>query len=180
MAETPFAPPPAPPEITDDRRREIIIDAALNYMEHHDWYCAEEDEDPQVIADLQRLYDPDLPPTPSSGNLLFDAGVTLALRWYDEWREAYERSLPVWTCDCGAIYKREQWSVGHETVFTVTPDGLFDRFVGSTRGKRGIGTIAPDPTDPMNNGGCPSCRRAFKTTIARQTDPQTSFVLDLT
>ena len=68
-------------------------------------------------------------------------------------------------------------AVNHEVIFTVTPDGLFDEFVGSTRGKRGIGTIAPDTRDAMNNGGCPSCRRAFKVTIARQADPQTSLIL---
>lgn len=168
----------ATPRATEGRR-ERVIDAALSYMEHQDWYCAEEDDDPEVLADLERLYSPDLQPTPCSGGLLFDTGVTLALMWEAEWRAGYERAHPVWSCDCGAVYKREQWSREHEVMYTFTADGLFDELVASTRGKRGIGPIARDTGDAMNNGGCPSCGRSFKATIARQADPQTSLVIDL-
>jgi hypothetical protein len=61
-------------------------------------------------------------------------------------------------------------------IYRVTPEGLCAEMVGSTRGKRGIGSI-PRDAYAMNNGGCPSCGRAFKATIARQLDPQTSLIL---
>jgi hypothetical protein len=176
MADTPFAPGPVATEVTAQQRRDLIVEAALSYMEHQDWYCAEEDDDPEVVADLQRLYRPDLHPTPCSGSHLFDTGVTLALLWWEEWRAAYERALPAWSCDCGAVYKREFWAAQHEVIYTVTPDGLFDELVASTKGKRGIGSV-PRDAYAMNNSGCPSCGRAFKATIARQTDPQTSLIL---
>ena len=168
-------------ELDDTERRDLIIGAALDYMEHHDWYCSDEDDDPEVIADLERLFDsePDLRPTPCSGVILFDTGVTLALMWEAERRAEYERAVPVWTCDCGARYKREEWARAHEVFFTVEDDGLFGELVGSTRGKRGIGDTPRDEKYPDNNGGCPSCRKAFKATIARQADPQTSLLFDL-
>jgi hypothetical protein len=176
MPETPFAPAPVTGDRTAGHRRHLIIDAALDYMSHRDWYYAEDDDDPEVLAQLERLYAADLQPTPCSGSLLFDIGVTLALLWADERRAEYERALPTWSCDCGAVYKRDMWAAQHEVIYTVTPDGLFDDLVASTRGKRGIAAI-PRDAYAMNNGGCPSCRRAFKSTIARQADPQTSLIL---
>jgi hypothetical protein len=176
MPETPFAPAPVTGDRTAGHRRHLIIDAALDYMSHRDWYYAEDDDDPEVLAQLERLYAADLQPTPCSGSLLFDTGVTLALLWADERRAEYERALPTWSCDCGAVYKRDMWAAQHEVIYTVTPDGLFDDLVARTRGKRGIAAI-PRDAYAMNNGGCPSCRRAFKSTIARQADPQTSLIL---
>lgn len=180
MAQTPVAPAPIVAEMTPERHRELIVEAALDYMIHQDWYFAEGDDDPKVLADLQRLYTVDLEPTPCSGSLLFDTGVTLALLWADERRADHERSLPVWSCDCGASYKRDQWAAEHELIYTITPDGRFDDLVGSTRGNRGLGPMPRDTDYAMNNGGCPCCGRAFKATIARQRDPQTSLVLDAT
>jgi len=178
MADSPFAPttPPAA-ELTAAQRRELIVEAALDYMTARDWYYAEDDDDPEVIAELERLYAVDLAPTPCTGNLLVDTGVTLALEWAAARRADYERAQPVWSCDCGAMYKRDAWAAEHELIYTVTPDGRFDELVGSTRGKRGIAAVPRDTGYATNNGGCPACRRAFKTTIARQRDPQTSLVL---
>ena len=176
MRETPFAPAPVTRDLTAGQRRDLIVDAALDYMSHRDWYYAEGDDDPDVLAQLKRLYAADLQPTPCSGSLLSDTGVTLALLWADERRAEYERALPAWSCDCGAVYKRDTWAAQHEVIYTVTPDGLLDELVGSTRGKRGIAAI-PRDAYAMNNGGCPSCGRAFKTTIARQADAQTSLIL---
>lgn len=171
MPDTPSAAVP-----TAERRREIIVEAALDYMDHQDWYYADGDDDPEVLAQLQRLYAADLQPTPCSGSLLFDTGVTLALLWAGERRAEYERAVPAWSCDCGAVYKRDRWAALHEVIYTVTSDDLFDEIVASTKGKRGIGSI-PRDAYAMNNGGCPSCGRAFKSTIARQADPQTSLIL---
>ena len=177
MTETPFAPAPVTTEFTAEQRREIIIEAALDYMCAKGWYDVDEDgDDPEVIADIERLYTPDLQPTPNTGSILADTGFTLALLWEAERYAEFQRSLPTWSCDCGAAYKREQWSARHEVIYTVTPDGLFDELVASTQGKRGIGTIPRDDY-AMNNGGCPTCGRAFKATIARQADPQTSLIL---
>jgi hypothetical protein len=51
-----------PAHITAEQRRELIIAAALSYMEHQDWYSAEDDDDPEVIAALERLYVAELKP----------------------------------------------------------------------------------------------------------------------
>lgn len=177
MADTPVGRVPNAADLAARERCQIIIEAALDYMTHHDWYYAEADDDPEVLAELHRLYRPDLDPTPCTGSYLVDVGVTLALLWFGEWRDSYERAQPVWSCDCGTAYKREQWARDHEVIYTVTPDGLFDELVGSTRAKRGIGTVPRDAGYAMNNGGCPSCGRGFKATIARQADPQTSLIL---
>jgi len=168
-------------ELTVEQRQEVIIEAALDYMTHQDWYWCEDDDDPEVVADLLRLYavDPNLPPTPCSGSILFDTGVTLALTWEAERRAEYERSLPVWICDCGTRYKLEQWALSNESFYTVTDDGLFDELAGTLKGKRGIGSVPPDPKYAANNGGCITCRKAFKATIDRQADPQTSLLFDL-
>ena len=163
-------------QLTPEQRRQLIIEAALDYMGHQDWYYAEGDDDPAVLAELQHLYAGDLEPTPCSGSLLFDTGVTLALLWAGERRAEYERALPAWSCDCGAVYKRDRWAALHEVIYRVTPEGLFAEMVGSTRGKRGIGAIPRDDY-AMNNGGCPSCGRSFKATIARQANPQPSLIL---
>jgi hypothetical protein len=176
MADTPFAPSLPTVGLTAEQRRELIVEAALDYMGHQDWYYAEGDDDPEILAQLERLYAADLDPTPCSGSLLFDTGVTLALLWADERRAEYERALPIWSCDCGTVYKRDAWAAQHEVIYSVTPDGLFDEMVGSTRGKRGIGPIPRDDY-AMHNGGCPACGRAFKATITRQADPQTSLIL---
>jgi hypothetical protein len=168
--------------ITAEDRYEIVIQAALDYMAHQDWYgCEDLDDDTAVLADLDRLYaeNPDLRPTPCSGSLFCDTGVTLALVWEAEQRAAYERSVPIWACDCGTRYKREQWGHGNECFYTVTPDGLFDEPAGTLRGKRGIGSSARDPKYYANNGGCITCHTAFKATVDRQADPQTSLLFDL-
>jgi len=180
MADTPFAPALATAEFTAEQRREIIIEAALDYMAAKGWYYEECDDDPALIADLERLYANDLQPTPCTGSILADTGVTLALLREAEKYADFQRSLPAWSCDCGTVYKREQWAAQHEVIYTVTPDGLFDELVASTKGKRGIGNVPRDAGYAMNNGGCPSCARAFKATIARQADPQTSLIIDLT
>ena len=52
MTETPFAPAPVTTEFTAEQRREIIIEAALDYMCAKGWYDVDEDgDDPEVIAD---------------------------------------------------------------------------------------------------------------------------------
>ena len=69
MTETPFAPAPVTTEFTAEQRREIIIEAALDYMCAKGWYDVDEDgDDPEVIADIERLYTPDLQPTPNTGS----------------------------------------------------------------------------------------------------------------
>lgn len=52
--------------------------------------------------------------------------------------------------------------------------------MGSTSGKRGIASVPRDTNYAMDNGSCPACGRAFKATLARQADPQTSLLLDIT
>jgi hypothetical protein len=169
-------------DITAEQRHDILIQAALDYMEHQDWYCAEFDPDPLVLDQLEHIYrdNPEPQPTPCSGSPIFDTGVTLALLWERDRRIEYEQALPVWRCDCGAAYKREEWGHGNQTVYSITADGLLDEIVGSTKGKRGIASQPRDDRYPVNNGSCPSCRVAFKTTLARQADPQTSLLFDLT
>lgn len=71
MADTPRDPRSATADLTTQQRREFVIDAALNYVEPQDWYSAAEDDDPQVVAALERLYATDLQPTPCSGSPLF-------------------------------------------------------------------------------------------------------------
>ena len=168
--------------LTPQERRDLIIQAALDHMEHEDWYWTEdEDYDPIIVGQLEELLaaNPDLPPTPTSGVPVFDVGVTLALYWEAERRAEYERSLPLWICDCGTRYKREPWGHGNECFYTVTDDGLLDQPAGALKGKRGIGSIPRDQKFPINNGGCVKCSRAFSATIARQTSPQTSLFFDL-
>ena len=59
MTETPFAPAPVTAEFTAEQRREIIIEAALDYMCAKGWYDVDEDgDDPKVIAEIERLYTP--------------------------------------------------------------------------------------------------------------------------
>ncbi len=165
-------------ELTEKQRHDLLIEAALDYMEHQDWYCSEYDPDPEVIEQLEQLYrdTPSLQPTPCSGSPIFDTGVTLALLWERDRRIEYEEAIPLWRCDCGTEYKREHWGHGNETFYTVTPDGLFDELVGSLKGKRGIGTSPRDLKWPVNNGSCPNCGRSFRSTLERQADPQTSLL----
>lgn len=160
------------------QRREWIIEAALDYMSAKGWYYEDCEDDPEVIAALERLYADDLQPTPCTGSVLADTGVTLAYLWAQERRAAYERSRPLWVCDCAAVYKRDPWSALNDAFYTVAPDGVFDELVGTRKGKRGIGKLPRDTEYPANNGGCSSCARAFSATTARQADPQTSFLLD--
>jgi hypothetical protein len=165
-----------PPEAVAPAASPDVLVAALARAVAAVRLQATSDHDPEVLAQLEQLYAADLEPTPCSGSLLFDTGVRLALLWADERRGEYERALPAGSCDCGAVYKRDQWAAQHEVIYTVTVDGVFDELVASTRGTRGIGAI-PRDAYAMNNGGCPSCGRAFKATIARQVDPQTSLIL---
>lgn len=169
-------------DLTPEQRHDLILQGAIDYMEHQDWYFPDEQENPEVLAQLEDLYaeHPDLPPTPSSGIPIFDMGVTLALYWEADRRSEYERALPVWTCDCGTRYKREPWGHGNEAFYTITDAGLLDTHVGALKGKYGIGAIPPHPKYPANNGGCIRCHTAFTSTIARQANPQTSLLFDLT
>lgn len=95
MADTPFAPALVETEFTAEQRRDIIIEAALDYMCAKGWYdCDEDGDDQEVIADVERLYCADLQPTPNTGSILADTGFTLALLWEAEKYADFQRSLP--------------------------------------------------------------------------------------
>lgn len=55
MAETPLGRAPDTAERAAQERRELVIEAALDYMAHQDWYSSDEDDDPEVLAQLERL-----------------------------------------------------------------------------------------------------------------------------
>jgi hypothetical protein len=93
----------------------------------------------------------------------------LADHWEARKQDEYERSLPAWSCDCGALYKliTEAGDGSQDQFWTTTgEDGLLGELAGTIRrygsgyGKR-----------KTKSGTCPACKRPFAETIARQAGP---------
>ena len=88
----------------------------------------------------------------------------LASRWQARKEAEHERSLPAWSCDCGAVFKRlSPWDCLVQ-FYRARKDGLLGDLAGeiSTNQKGKV----------THSGTCPACGRRYADTIARQADPQ--------
>ncbi len=129
-----------------------------------------EDVDDDLIATLRRLYRENpicqtkVVFTDDAWRNMYAArpGEYLAAVLHHEWQEEWERSLPLWTCACGATFKLSE-SFSHGQQMHRVADGMLGDLVGSVDGR---GHCA------ARNRDCPDCGRAFAGTIARREDPQ--------
>jgi hypothetical protein len=87
----------------------------------------------------------------------------LAWHWLSLKQQEWERSVPVWECDCGATYKvLPEWRT---EVFCVTgEDGLLGDRAGEVR-RDGKGRV-------KHSDKCRGCGEEFAAVIARQLSPQ--------
>jgi hypothetical protein len=140
---------------------EWLEDAAHVLTIRYDYLDPDAEEyPPSVLAKLAELAEAgpceDCPGWPNP-DVLAQHFVTRKLQ---EW----ERSLPTWTCDCGAVYKPvTEW--GATRYWHARPDGLLGDVVGDVR-TNSKGKV-------KHSGACP-CGRSFAETVARQTAPQQS------
>lgn len=93
-------------------------------------------------------------------------GSVLADHWMTRRQEEWERSLPVWTCDCGRGFKvvHADHLAGGDLYHDALPDGLLGEQVGSVR-SNSKGKVT-------HSDACPGCGVSFAVTIARQTVPE--------
>ncbi len=78
----------------------------------------------------------------------------------------YEQSLPVWTCDCGAVYKELSEFFDQPGFWELCDDGLLGERIGGVR-VNAKGHV-------KHSDKCPACGRSFADTIDRRTNPQQS------
>ena len=90
----------------------------------------------------------------------------LADYWIAQRQDAYERSIPTWTCDCGAKFKVFPRWPNDEEFHRVADDGLVGEFAGEIR-RNSQGGL-------KHSSDCPCCGKSFIDTITRQADPQMS------
>ncbi len=79
-------------------------------------------------------------------------------------QQAWERTVPTWSCDCGVTFKvLPGGNIGRpdDHFHRLLDDGLLGALVGTTRG---VGI--------SRNRRCPDCGRDFATTTRRLADPQ--------
>lgn len=89
----------------------------------------------------------------------------LAYHWLELKRDEWERSIPVWRCDCGARYKvLPEWQT--EVFYVAGPDGLLEEPAGEIR-RDGKGRV-------KRSDQCRRCGEELAAVIARQLDPQQS------
>lgn len=151
--------------MTDQPPMALIEDAA-NILCWRGYLDPEDDEIPaEVVAELTELAK-EGPCAFCPAPLRPDA---LADHWVARKQEEYERSLPTWTCDCGAVFKLlSEWG-NQQAFYEARDDGLLGDRVGFIRhdGKRRV----------KHSDACPDCGRSFAVTIARHADPQQALVL---
>ncbi len=89
----------------------------------------------------------------------------IADHWIRDRQEAWERSLPVWHCDCGAGYKIVPEFGAHQ-FYDAADDGLLGDMVGKVR-RNQHGRVT-------HSDSCRACGEPFAATQDRQASPQQS------
>jgi hypothetical protein len=138
-----------------------LVEDAANYLAMRGYLDPDAEEWPDwVLAELVDVYQAGPCPTchePLNGSDLADHFLALK-------QDEYERSLPTWGRDCGAVYKILLVFGIHEHFFAVRDDGLLGDEVGViTRKSKG---------EVSRSDACPACGRRFADTIADRADPQ--------
>ncbi len=120
----------------------------------------------------------------------------LGEHWLNRKQQEHERSLPVWTCDCGAVYKPlAEWG-GRQDFYHALDDCQHGPLcAGASRPPGTEDCPHSSCADILFGGGyllgdhagfiqvtskgkvrhsdpCPGCGASFAVTIARQNDPQ--------
>jgi hypothetical protein len=75
-------------------------------------------------------------------------------------RREYERALPAWTCDCGAVFKLLGWG-GRREFYRLGDDGMLGDEAG--------GIHLDSKGRIQHSDSCPGCGRPFAETVSRQT-----------
>lgn len=90
----------------------------------------------------------------------------LADHWQWDRQAEWERSLPVWTCDCERGYKviHADHLAGGDQYWDALPDGLLGDQAGAVR--------ANSKGKVTHSDACPGCGVQFAVTIARRTVPE--------
>ncbi len=170
-----------PAAITDSAtgraaNEDLVVAIAVDVLAAKGWL--EEEPDDALIAALHRLYRANQVcqvEVRYSGEPLHDMlasrpGEHLADFYQQECQEAWERTVPAWTCDCGQTYKVLPGGLPgrpDDRFYRLVADGVLGALVGSTRG---IGI--------SHNKACPGCGRDFATTVRRLGDPQLRLFVD--
>ena len=140
-----------------------LIEAAADILCMRGWLDPDEVEIPaEVIAQLAALASPcdspgcSDPVTPDR----------LADHWITEQQKAWERSLPVWTCDCGTAFKTHASGMAYraQQFYLAAADGLLGDPAGGVRRDR-KGNVKHSDT-------CPNCGSPFAATQDQQANPQ--------
>ncbi len=155
---------------TQASNEEMVVAIALDVLAGKG-FIAEEPDD-ELVAALRRLYA--APPVCQlevqfTGEVLHDMlaarpGQYLAGFYEQERQEAWERTVPTWTCDCGQAFKvlpGESPGRPDDSFYRIVENGLLGQLVGTSRG-----------TGITHNKACPDCRREFAMTLKRHADPQ--------
>jgi hypothetical protein len=142
--------------------QDIIEDAADVLAFRFDYLDPDAEEIPEdVVSELAELWRAGPCQTcPGWGNP--DA---LAEHFMARKQREWERSLPTWRCDCGAVYKPLD-ELGCQGFYAVAQDGTLGERVGEIR-RNTKGVV-------KHSGACPGCGRRLADTIARRADPQLS------
>jgi hypothetical protein len=149
---------------------EIVVAIALDVLAGKGWFAEEPDD--ELVAELRRLYGAHPVcqlEVQFTGEVLHDMlaarpGEYLAGFYEQERQEAWERTVPTWTCDCGQAFKvLPDGTPGRpdDRFYRIVEDGLLGQLAGTIRG-----------TGISHNKACPDCRREFAMTLKLHADPQ--------
>jgi hypothetical protein len=155
---------------THASNEEVVVAIALDVLAGKGWLAEEPDD--ELVAELRRLYGAHPVcqlPVEFTGEVLHDMlaarpGQYLAGFYEQERQEAWERTVPTWTCDCGQAFKvLPGGDVGrpNDCFYRIVEDGLLGQLAGTIRG-----------TGITHNKACPDCHREFAATLKRHADPQ--------
>jgi hypothetical protein len=141
-----------------------LIENAADYLCARGYIDPEDEFIPDsVVADLTRLWLAGSCGRYCPWRSIQARASVIADHWVAEKQEEYERSVPTWTCDCGATYKVLP-DFSAEAFWTLSHDGLLGEHVGGVKRDR-KGHV-------KGSAKCPACGVAFAETIDRQTNPQ--------
>jgi hypothetical protein len=140
-----------------------LIESAADVLCWRDYLDPDEDEIPvEVIEELTRLWHEG----PCDACPGWGSADALADHFLGRKQQEYERSLPSWQCDCGAVYKTLTGWMNAEGFYATTDDGMFGDLVGIVK-RDSKGRVKHSDT-------CPGCGQPFAETIAPRSDAQRS------
>lgn len=157
-------------QIPPHGNEDVVVASAADVLAAKGWF--EEEPDHELLDSLHRLYqvNPNCQVNVRfNGEVLHGMpaarpGEQLAAAFENERQEAWERTAPTWTCDCGSTFKVLPGGLPGRPdgrFHRSFEDGLLGALVGTSRG-----------TGISRNKACPDCGREFAPTVKLTAEPQ--------